>query len=79
MQCPKTKEPLSKFDRMCNEWYEQNKYTPFRISVQYNSWFDSSLEFFLDQFNSEAAIPNTQEYLLAKNLDSIKNILKEKL
>lgn len=56
MQCPKTKEPLSKFDKMCNEWYEQNKYTPFRISVQYNGWFDTSVELFLEQFNSEALL-----------------------
>lgn len=56
MQCPKTKEPLSEFDRMCNQWYGENKYIPFRISIQYNSWFDITAEFFLDQFNSEALL-----------------------
>lgn len=74
MQCPKTKEPLSKFDRMCNEWYEQNKYTPFRISVQYNSWFDSSVEFFLDQFNSEALLHKDST---AKISDTLIQLQKE--
>ncbi len=74
MQCPKKNEPLSKFDKMCNEWYELNKFTPFRISVQYNGWFDSSVEFFLEQFNSEALLHKDST---AKISDTLIQIQKE--
>lgn len=74
IQCPKTNEPLSRFDIMCNQWYKENKYTPFRINVQYNSWFDSSVEFSLDQFNSEALLYKDST---AKISDTLKQLQKE--
>lgn len=78
IQCPKTKN-LGEFDMLCNNWHEKNKFTPFYVSITYNSWFDYRVEFFLDQFNSEASIPHTQEYWYLKYIETIKNILKEKL
>lgn len=74
MQCPKTKDPLSEFDRMCNQWYRENKYIPFRISIQYNSWFDTTAEFFLDQFNSEALLRKDS---IAKISDTLIQLQKE--
>ena len=78
IQCPKINN-LNEFDILCNNWYEEYKFTPLSISVTYNSWFDYNVEFFLDQFNSEASIPHTQEYWYLKHIETIKNILKEKL
>ncbi len=68
------KEPLSRFDKMCNQWYEENKHIPFRISVRYNSRFDSSAEFFLDRFNSEALLHKDST---AKISDTLIQLQKE--
>ncbi len=78
MQCPKA-NGLSEFDLLCNDWYEKNKYRPFSISVTYNNWFDYRVEFFLEQFNSDASIPHTEDYWYLKHIETIKNILREKL
>ncbi len=54
-------------------------YFLYLLLITVNSWFDYNVEFFLDQFNSEASIPHTQEYWYLKHIETIKNILKAKL
>lgn len=72
MQCPK-RQPVNMFDQMCNDWYEKNKYTSFRIEITYNGWYESSQEFFLEQFNTEALLYKDSS---AKIADSLKELVK---
>lgn len=72
MQCPKKNQSLDEFDRMCNEWYETHKFTPFRVSIQYNGWFDYNEEFFIEQFNSEALLYKNSTDKISETLIQIK-------
>lgn len=72
MQCPK-RQPVDMFDQMCNDWYKKNKYTSFRIEITYNGWYESSQEFFLEQFNTEALLYKDSS---AKIADSLKELVK---
>lgn len=72
IQCPKS-EPVDRFDVLCNEWHERNQYTPFRIDVTYNGWYECSGEYFIDQFKTEALLYKDS---LAQISDSMNELLK---
>lgn len=76
IQCPKS-EPADRFDYMCNEWHEQNKYTTFNIDVSYNSWYDTSREFFIEQFNTEALLYKDSNVKIADSLRELVKVQKK--
>lgn len=44
----------SEYKILCSQWYDNHRYLPIKIEIEYNSWFELKEEFILDQFNSEA-------------------------
>lgn len=71
IQCPKKNTPLSHFDKLCNDWHDRFKFTPFRIYITYNNWLDLSEEFFLEQFHTEALLYKDS---ISKISDSLKKM-----
>ena len=71
IQCPKS-SPADRFDVLCNDWLERNQFTPFRIDVTYNGWYEFSREFFIDQFNTEALPYKDSFARIADSLNEIK-------